>query len=1401
MAKYSQYIEISPDYESVVDLSSEQRHPDMWMSYIVHEDMADAIDKITQSLKNENKDARRSFWIHGSYGTGKSYAAIVLKHLFEDKEDKIRRFMANPKLLPYREKFCALRRKGEYLVVWKSGCSEIRTGVQLIMEAEVAIRTRLQEKFGDNAYLGENSTLDAVKERLNDPTINWENVFNDSDYALFEDYDSLDALKDKINNNDTSAANRIASIILQKGWGLFSSTATFKAWLKDVIHGNNLQDTGIVLIWDEFTDYLRNNTGDTNVLQELSEYCKQEPFFMCLIVHKDASWVDTMGEGAYNRIVHRYHELSFHITEDATYDLISGSILTRTGMDQQWHMEKDILMKSIAKQRGNFVDADLGSGHDRYRELCPIHPMTISLLSKVAENFGASQRTLFRFMKDPEGREQKVGFLYYIDNFGPEDWRWLTPDFLWDYFFLRPSDIKEFSPEAQRCYQHYQQMQDFVNKNPAYLRIFKTCLLLISLMSQRSTSNTIWLTRASNGKLVPTRNTVINCYAGVLEETEVRNALQAIGDSKLLRFDEQRNGDARLELPFAGATNLVENKQAEIAKKYTRHVMFGRDGFCAQQLQQRMWIANDPYTKRIQIVVTSPDTATLNQRQKELQETLEKKPYALGMLVVAPAEATQFVSMQDSLRTIAKNDPTGRMIVVLLKTPFTEEQLTKWYRAIANKELAAAEGQKGNADNYEEEANSILSEWAVSAASSNMVAFYKEQAFTTLFNVGSLSNVVKKQIFAPLFPYAAERFIILGTAYKSSNKPAALLGLTREPGNAQQREILNAVQRYPDLAQADTIEVLSNCSGSAAQDAIAKLAEFLIRELTQGARVDLDELWQKLQNPPFGYYDTMASAFVLGYVFRFYLDREYTWLDNTGNPHQLSNKDMMAEMIAQMCKGKLINNALSSGSQTWGMFKPYAKVFFALTDEACASEAGARRACKGRIVDYGIPFWILKYLPVELFGSLDSKETSNKIVDSVQAFLDDPGAAETHMAAVVDTCKGQARIKRALTEAYKNPAKRNEVLRNFIHEKAPQLEEKIGALSLDNSDLLNDLRHTMEGDTSSWQEEDVIQKLSQLQTLYDLILAVNSAIGTKHKTIGACQSDLKNCFASMKVPGSVIEAMDYTWIDAMKAMYHLSRRSEYLADLISEAELHAIEENGPEAWQYITNPKLVVRKYLENMQVTCTEDELSTIFGGLHTCQYDTQPAIFREGIQHQLTHIQYSRLCHDINTLWTSKTATDNIAEWCKKYECPITWMFTGDDQDAIRTIYDMQRNAHVTLANLKASDAFLKNTDLTKLTDTTVVENCFFAQVGEEFREVFKAEHDKLMAQLRSTLGPNIYVWDTQIGQIIRTLRSRQKELAKQRDYETAISNAKTMPDTSLRERIEKMLNENPEFSRYFI
>ena len=58
----------------------------------------------------------------------------------------------------------------------------------------------------------------------------------------------------------------------------------------------------------------------------------------------------------------------------------------------------------------------MSSKKERLRQLCPLHPMTLSLLAIVAQNFGASQRTLFRFMKDTKESEENVGFTYVFST-------------------------------------------------------------------------------------------------------------------------------------------------------------------------------------------------------------------------------------------------------------------------------------------------------------------------------------------------------------------------------------------------------------------------------------------------------------------------------------------------------------------------------------------------------------------------------------------------------------------------------------------------------------------------------------------------------------------------------------------------------------------------------------------------------------------------------------------------------------------------------------------------------------------------------------------------------------------------------------------------------------------------
>ena len=106
---------------------------------------------------------------------------------------------------------------------------------------------------------------------------------------------------------------------------------TFKAWIADVIDGNHLSKSGIFFIWDEFTEYVAHS-DDHTVMQQISEFCKEKPLFMLYVVHRSQEMVDSMGKDRYQMITNRFHTAEFHISADASYDLIAGSINTR-----KWH--------------------------------------------------------------------------------------------------------------------------------------------------------------------------------------------------------------------------------------------------------------------------------------------------------------------------------------------------------------------------------------------------------------------------------------------------------------------------------------------------------------------------------------------------------------------------------------------------------------------------------------------------------------------------------------------------------------------------------------------------------------------------------------------------------------------------------------------------------------------------------------------------------------------------------------------------------------------------------------------------------------------------------------------------------------------------------------------------------
>lgn len=1404
--KYRNYIELSANYESVVDLDAEERNPNLWQEYIVHDDMRSAVDAVCQTMLWEDNDKRRSFWIHGAYGTGKSYAAIVLKHLFEDSVSNIESFMSRPSLAEYKKRFIKIREKGDFLVVWKSGATDIKSGTHLMMEMEVKIKDKLKEKFGDKAYYGTSSLINAAKDAINDQSINWNYLFADIQYGLSDQYSDFAEFQQAVLDGDSDAIHLVKRICDDNKRTMFTGVVDrFEEWIKDIIAGNGLQETGIVFIWDEFTGFLRD-CGDDNVLQRLSEFCKSvdkdgkakpnAPFFMSLIVHRDPTWVSELGDETYERILHRYHELKFHITESAAYDLIGDSIIPRPGMAHQWEEVKKDLMKSIAKYKTEFDNLDQSINiNERLAKLCPIHPMTLAMLATVAEHFGASQRTLFRFMKDRAESSEGVGFIHYIENNEPDKWQWLTADFLWDYFFTRGSDMRNFSTEARKVIQHFQNKADSISDEYA-LHVFKAALLLIAVMSGSNISNLYSKQSRSSGKIGATRNTLYKCFRGQLEQATIDDYLVSFKEIGLLSLGEQPNGDARLELPYTGSIDTFDVWLEMTQKKYTRYALFTEKGIFSKALENGMWDATRATAGRIYIAACSSETSSLTARLGEVKKELQKFPYKIGILVVTVSEASEYTSFQSKIKQLASEDDCKRLVIAMLREPCTADIIDRWHKAVTHKELCAEEGKSGDASKYETEASMIVATWAGPAVDSQIYACYGDIQFTGVYGKSDLMKRIEKDVLHTVFPAAPERLVTVNTAYKKCTDKVVLAGLAKNVSNAQVNNIVIALKAI-GAWDIDDLDGLKNLSGGNA-DVISALATYFQQEFAQGAKIPLDLLWAKLQQPPFGYYNSMTVGCFIGLAMRSLVNGSFNWFDGVNTlPPTAGN---LASMVNNMLDGKTINHNLSSGSAIWQKFKQYIQKLFGLSNQEAVSDAEARKFIKQTITRNGVPIWALKYISSDKFGGDEFKTVVVRITDLLCSFIyETTEDQETIMAEVLTQFNGRGQLRQMMTTVLADKTAMLSAFKQFMFAKVNEIESLSQNLDLTDKDIFDALRNYLQDSISAWREEQVSEKLVELAQEFKVIATIKTEIGASIKTYRAAQTALNNVFEHMKIPGTVIEILPVSWIPALKLLREISKTA--WSDLSDKGSIvTTLEGSAKTAWENLSQPKLLLEAVFNDRRVTVTEDELEEIYTALKQQTYETPVTAFDAKLNGLLDNVQYTRDSKKAKKIWQDISGTASIREWCNKTSTPIAWAFEGANIAAIRTINDLQDGCTVEKDALSRAITFLNGNGLAVLKDTAYITNRFFAHIGENYRPAFNTDRKILIERLKtnSKLTSDVYSWESKIPEIRAVLDSY---LQKTYQEEAKKRVGSKMSEKELRDAVLQLLEKNPELYSYFL
>lgn len=1389
--KYSEYLQVSPSFESVVDIDADSRNKNLWREYIVGDDMEKLMDFLCQTLGYETPDARRSLWVHGSYGTGKSYAAIFVKHLLEEKRETIDTFLQNnQRLSKYRNRFLSCRKNGDYLVIWKAGCTGIRTGDQLLVEAEFAIRDALVRKFGNSADLGVASLQDSVKAQLHNKNINWEHVVDST--TLGEDFNDVDGLIAAVEGGDLKATKAVVEVIRANHWGLINNVETFKKWVTEIIAANHLEKSGIFFIWDEFTDYLRHG-DDQVVMQQISEFCKEQPIFMCFIVHKDSSWVDVMGNATYQQITHRFHEVEFHVSADAAYDLIAGSISIRNGMDEYWKEARKDPVHNIKRYLPDFVGLD-DKTSEMIDELCPMHPMTIRLLSSVAENFAAAQRTMFRFMKDSSNETQ--GFLGYITQYGPQDQAcWLTPDWLWDYFFTRESDFHDKETKAPEYIRHYEENRHLVENDENAHRVFKIAMLLMAVMS---TTKGLYTTRRTSNSISATVECLEYCLSGVLSKSQVEDYLATFEDTKILLCDEQSNGTKRLQMPFrmAGGDDFAL-RYDQNDKKYTRYQMFAKDGKLAVPFEKLAWDENDATFRRMKIVVCCAEKTSLDKRIKEVTDDLDKYPYKLGLVYVTVADDAQAISIQHDLETRARESDNNRLIIALVRSPFTDDMRKQWLTNLTKADMARDSGHTADASRYDTDTITIIQRWASSATSgSKMLAWCGEKQWNNIFGVQQLRKTIQTAVLEEIFPYAPESVVITNTAYKSCNDSAPLAGIQRETKNSQLYSVLSSIKQL-GISDAKTIQEIEGVTGSKAANTVSALAKFLREKMESGHKVVLSDVWSELQQPPFGFYNTIACGVLLGFVFSCYKDSAFSWTDSSQGTFVL-NESNLKTLVLNTCKGVMTTDYLSAGSVTWQNFRDYIKKIFKLDDGQTANETEGMRSVRERITQAGAPFWCLKYLPETELGGAEMKEAAGKIIDTMQVFISQDGNTDEAMSSVIQLFSGRGKLRERMTKAFQDKAAMSKAFSTFLFEASPELKEITDKLSVQPEGLRDKVFGVMQNAVYTWTEDQVKEKLVGVVSEYRYLDVLNATMRNTYNSNEEAIKDLKNAFNHMRVAILAIEPLNLPWYDALVILRRVSQKGiTQMTCSERENDIDNLRTYGTQAWECIQNVKPILYTILEQMQIDCTPAELQTIYEGLKDVSCDATVNQFEKDLKLQTVRISQRRNRTTLLERWKTLSSTETVKAWSNARGIPLLWVVPKNMSKAIRTLIAVQNDERVLDQDVLAAINALDTMDHMILTDNATTEQAFMNAIGTNYRNIFEDKRKEFIAELKLKLGNDVSAWDvSDLITVQATLKKHQTEKAKKEKLQNAQNHVKHMSADVLKDKVSAFLNAHPEF-----
>ncbi len=945
--KYADIMGLHEYFQPVYNMEDESH--DYWRQFIPNEQFYNLLDTTMAALESAEPKQKKSLWVQGAYGTGKSHASGVIKHLLWDDHNLIKDYLDSIENVQLRQKIKNYRSRHKIVPVVLIGVGNITNNRTLALEIERAVKKSLSQY---DISVQTKSDFERMLEKLETDdylSISWDTIIRENDELNIIVRDKNDIIG-RLKDYDVDILSILENIFDSRGHHF--SHEKISKWLAEVSDEIVRQQkaSGMMLLWDEFTPLLEleNSSGILEQIQDIAELSRNKNVFLYLISHRRPSQTKNLAQEDIDKIRGRFHDIHYSMEPITTYHIMAASIKKYEG----WREQKEKVYdrdNNLDELINRITDNQSTSAKNKLCDLYPIHPYSAYLSTFISRDLGSTERSIFTFLYD-----DKNGFAHFITNEIKED-SLLTPDYLWDFF------LNEFENDPQARFSQILDKYRLYEKNlqavgEHYVRVFKGILILNILYKVVETGS------RENSLVNPSFDNIKSLFRSSDIELKVEGVLDYIDKKEII----QKNPDDLFLIAFTDLPHReVEEEKKKIKTQYRDPVKIINTGKIKDKFESIF--ENILREKEIRFFSCVEDNEYILKSKLGREFRSNHTLHIAAFLLMEEAEREENIPI---IKKISNEDEFHNIIFVLFEESFGERDYSRFIDYMARSHVSSNHNYEENAASLEDYGQKIVLDWHGRIRHRYFKIFFNGSERANL--VSRIGAVINNEISPLIFNSGIDAVNDLRkhqTIWKFQTTKAILDTFFSADSRAYlEKKTSNAPYIYlrPLLKDAkgeyivhENLNIKENIEERHPLFKISKEIEKKFNELKTRSLFNLGEELEFLTKPPYGIYTNMPNMALFGFLMRPYNGK----LNESGTGKLIENslmKDKLIEMFDywQKNKGRENLNVRFGSEEEKELIRLLKDIFDFKKDESINDP---RWEIRTYIKKIGFPLWSLKY--------------------------------------------------------------------------------------------------------------------------------------------------------------------------------------------------------------------------------------------------------------------------------------------------------------------------------------------------------------------------------------------------------------------------------------------------------